>query len=570
MNDLPQNELLSAYLDGELTAEEQAQVERLLAESPQARQLLDELRALGHTLQSLPQYALGEDISAQVLRAAERQMLTGGIPGGASPVPQSLPVPRRTADGFEPRTLRSTLRGMLSRRALMWTAIAVVAAIFFALQDRQASRLAGPVALKEEGRAERTVDESKDTPENRSGGNGRVPAPEEAAPALVAAPEPAAKDDRTGIAAEGARGAVAPVSPRKMAAGAPSGDAHEEAEASRTDGLALDAPAAMTEAKPAEAKPAEAPPHEPLRADDVAQRDRQQIGAVTKNGALRRESPSVGRSAGGKVQGWDNAKGSAGPAPSQGVWVVQCEITPEAAREHAVDRLLAREKLSREPAANELKRDKDKNEAASESSRATLGDLEVVAVQATAEQLQAALERMAAAPEQFLAVSVEPNASRARVGGKAIGAARGLGAKELPGVALKKEADKPAEHADQLVQDESVLDKERLKLAENAPESTAAPGLAAPTAPTAPAPPAARPATAPAKPSASSPIVAGQLEQSKAAQEAGRIAERFRVLFVIRVVEAPAQAAKAAIRHPAAAPAADASLEKAEPAKAQQ
>ena len=45
MNDLPQNELLSAYLDGELTAAEQADVERLLAANPAARQLLDELPA---------------------------------------------------------------------------------------------------------------------------------------------------------------------------------------------------------------------------------------------------------------------------------------------------------------------------------------------------------------------------------------------------------------------------------------------------------------------------------------------------------------------------------------------
>ena len=46
MNHLPQDELLSAYLDGELTAEEQAEAERLLAASPAARQLLDELWAV--------------------------------------------------------------------------------------------------------------------------------------------------------------------------------------------------------------------------------------------------------------------------------------------------------------------------------------------------------------------------------------------------------------------------------------------------------------------------------------------------------------------------------------------
>ena len=82
MNDLPQNELLSAYLDGELTAAEQAEMERLLAANPAARQLLDELRALSATLQALPQEKLGEDLSRQVLRVAERRMLTEGGAGG--------------------------------------------------------------------------------------------------------------------------------------------------------------------------------------------------------------------------------------------------------------------------------------------------------------------------------------------------------------------------------------------------------------------------------------------------------------------------------------------------------
>ena len=45
MNDPSENELLSAYLDGELTADERAEVERLLAANPAAREALDELCA---------------------------------------------------------------------------------------------------------------------------------------------------------------------------------------------------------------------------------------------------------------------------------------------------------------------------------------------------------------------------------------------------------------------------------------------------------------------------------------------------------------------------------------------
>ncbi len=68
-------ELLSAYLDGELSADELMRVEAALAQSPQLRQLLAELRNLGGSLQVLPEYRLREDLALRVLRRAEREML---------------------------------------------------------------------------------------------------------------------------------------------------------------------------------------------------------------------------------------------------------------------------------------------------------------------------------------------------------------------------------------------------------------------------------------------------------------------------------------------------------------
>jgi anti-sigma factor RsiW len=68
-------ELLSAYLDGEVTAAQRAQVEQRLATDPEARAALDELRALSAALQSLPKLSVGEDLSERVLRRAERAML---------------------------------------------------------------------------------------------------------------------------------------------------------------------------------------------------------------------------------------------------------------------------------------------------------------------------------------------------------------------------------------------------------------------------------------------------------------------------------------------------------------
>ena len=126
MNDFPENELLSAYLDGELTAAERAEVERLLAANPAARQLLDELRTLSATLQALPPRKLGEDLSRQVLREAERRMLTEGEPGRREPS-SAPPVP----------LARSVLRRFVNRRTLVWLALTAAIVIMITINERQ-------------------------------------------------------------------------------------------------------------------------------------------------------------------------------------------------------------------------------------------------------------------------------------------------------------------------------------------------------------------------------------------------------------------------------------------------
>ncbi|HEY5313561.1 MAG TPA: hypothetical protein VIK18_13630, partial [Pirellulales bacterium] len=73
---LSDDELLCAYLDGELAGDELARAERLLAEQPASRQLLAELRALGDGLRALPLGQLGEGFPQRVLRKAERQLLS--------------------------------------------------------------------------------------------------------------------------------------------------------------------------------------------------------------------------------------------------------------------------------------------------------------------------------------------------------------------------------------------------------------------------------------------------------------------------------------------------------------
>lgn len=114
MNDVPDNELLSAYLDGEVTAEQQAEVERLLAENPASQQLLDDLRALSSTLQEMPRYAAPDDLSQQVLKRAERKILTEAPPPAAA---------------IEPA--RPILRRLMNPRVWSYPALVVAVALIF-------------------------------------------------------------------------------------------------------------------------------------------------------------------------------------------------------------------------------------------------------------------------------------------------------------------------------------------------------------------------------------------------------------------------------------------------------
>jgi anti-sigma factor RsiW len=61
------DELLSAYIDGELTDGERAAVEARLENDPAARELVAEMRILSSTLKSLPRERIGEDLRAAVL-----------------------------------------------------------------------------------------------------------------------------------------------------------------------------------------------------------------------------------------------------------------------------------------------------------------------------------------------------------------------------------------------------------------------------------------------------------------------------------------------------------------------
>lgn len=70
--DTHNTEMLSAYLDGELSSEERQEVERKLAVSDELRQLLSQLRQLSDDLQKLPKYRLGEPVYNRILSEIEQ------------------------------------------------------------------------------------------------------------------------------------------------------------------------------------------------------------------------------------------------------------------------------------------------------------------------------------------------------------------------------------------------------------------------------------------------------------------------------------------------------------------
>jgi hypothetical protein len=119
MTDLPtsndfDDELLSAYLDDELSAEERARVEERLEADPAARRMVDELRAVSRVVQGLPRESLGEDLRGAVLQRAERAMLA---PASTRPSYDAdvKPLPRLTIGR--------------SARGWIWAGMAVAAAL---------------------------------------------------------------------------------------------------------------------------------------------------------------------------------------------------------------------------------------------------------------------------------------------------------------------------------------------------------------------------------------------------------------------------------------------------------
>ena len=117
-------ELVSAYIDDELSPEERGRVEQWLAESAELRRFHDELRAVRARLQALPRHSLNRDLASRVIRQAEQTVLKGQEP---SPAADILP-------GTIVRQWWSQGRGW---RSVVWPAVAIAAALLMYFDTRQ-------------------------------------------------------------------------------------------------------------------------------------------------------------------------------------------------------------------------------------------------------------------------------------------------------------------------------------------------------------------------------------------------------------------------------------------------
>jgi len=126
-SDFP-DELISAYLDGELSADDRARVEEQLMDSVEHRRMFEELKSLRRSLQELPGQSLDDAFAARVLQRAEQELLLPDATGEAPPqAAKAAPTGKANSAGAAPPR-----RGEPGAwRGLVWSVAAMAAAVMF-------------------------------------------------------------------------------------------------------------------------------------------------------------------------------------------------------------------------------------------------------------------------------------------------------------------------------------------------------------------------------------------------------------------------------------------------------
>ncbi|MGD9719977.1 MAG: anti-sigma factor [Pirellulales bacterium] len=306
MSNDPREELLSAYLDNELSADERAQVEQWLSENAEYRQLYEELRALSHDLHSLPRHELADDLGPLVLRRTERAVLSEPRSGGAS-------APESGASEFG--ATASWARGR-SKRLFIWPALAVAAALLVALFDSQ--RDERDVALHD-GRIDAAAEKSKSATDSYD---------------LQSVPSMRARDAQSELDSEPQNGATESLSEsRRSASERQEGDLRLE----RSAAGAADAAAPQLEQMPPTdrgAVPGAAPTARSAKESAPAEAAPQTVDFFAK--------PPAGEPL-EKLQLDKNVRRAL--ANREQVSVIQCDVSPGYINENQIEKVLASNKL---------------------------------------------------------------------------------------------------------------------------------------------------------------------------------------------------------------------------------
>jgi hypothetical protein len=116
------DELISAYLDGELSGDERAQVEQLILSEPRYRQQLESLRALRDSLQQLPRHVADDRFAERVLSRINEHRSLQATDAAAAHLSKGAQLDRRD------RSIRPGLR-----RGVLWSLATVAAAVLIAI-----------------------------------------------------------------------------------------------------------------------------------------------------------------------------------------------------------------------------------------------------------------------------------------------------------------------------------------------------------------------------------------------------------------------------------------------------
>src|SRR5690348_12874963 len=102
------DELLSAFIDDELTPAEREQVEQYLATSESSRKLVAELRSLRGEVAGLPTVTVDDSFTDRVLQAAIAAARADGLPTVSANVLEGPPAPETAIAEPPPSSTGST------------------------------------------------------------------------------------------------------------------------------------------------------------------------------------------------------------------------------------------------------------------------------------------------------------------------------------------------------------------------------------------------------------------------------------------------------------------------------